>query len=295
MRIRCANILYEVNTMKHIRTRIAAAICAAAAAACALQAPAFAFANERDRFRTPETQDEREYARNFSHDLWALQTYYRNNGINTFSGSVRSGLVVGEGFSNYNLSQTWEGMPLNGEAAWARTLANSFYGNQVVYQELSPENRYTSISDMKPGDQIVMSYNGSKHTVFVTGLSADRIYCSELWGTSIQWSIEYSRTATTMTRLFGGTEYTIDYFIRPVKEGDANCDSVVDFMDLVWIANHVGQYNFPYYVNWNTQFYAADLNRNGQIDTDDVLAVYQHAVDGRMSGDYRYITTRQEG
>ena len=139
---------------------------------------------------------------------------------------------------------------------------------------------------MQPGDQIVMSWNGNKYALFVTGVGDDRIYCSELWGTAIMWGVEFTRTGNTLKRVFGGTEFTIDYYLRPVKEGDANGDSIVDIMDVAWLADHEGV-SYISGVDYTTQIMAADMNGNWVIDHADTVEVYQHLGYNRMNGDYR--------
>lgn len=276
--------------MKHIRTRIAAAVIAAAAAACTLQAvTASAYVSNHANWLTGQTQESTEFPMNFSHSLYYLQRSYSNAGINTYTDTVHSGLVLGPGYSTATISGKHQGSALTGTLAWARYLANCFYGQDTVYTE-QPASRYAYLSDIKPGDQIVMSHNGSQYAVFVTSVGTDAIICSELWGSAIMWNIEFTRTSNNkLKRTFGGVEFKIDYIVRPVKEGDANGDSVVDFSDVVWISNHLNSTPASG-TDYITQYMAADLNGNWMIDADDCIEVYNNAGYGRMNGDYRYVT-----
>ena len=277
--------------MKHIRTRIAAAVVAAAAAACTMQAvTASAYVSNHANWLTGQTQESTEYGANFAHSLYYLQRSLNNAGINTFTDSVQTGLVLGPGYTTANLSGIQSGTSLSGSLAWARYLGNSFYGSQTVYTE-QPASRYSSLSDIKQGDQIVISTNGRQYAVFVTAVNDSCIYVSELWGDAIMWGIEFTRTSNNkLKRTFGGVTFNIDYIVRPVKEGDANGDSVADFMDVVWIANNIGG-SVASGVDYTTQMIAADLNGNWGFDQDDAIEVYYHIGSNRMNGDYRYVTT----
>lgn len=276
--------------MKHIRNRIAAAIIAAAAAACTMQAvTASAYVSNHAHWLTGQTQESTEYGANFAHSLYYLQRSYNNAGVNTYTDTVTSGVVFGPGYSTTTISGKHEGSVLTGTLAWARYLGHCFYGQDTVFTE-QPASRYSSISDIKQGDQIVISTSGRQYAVFVTSVGDSSIYVSELWGDAIMWGIEFTRTSNNkLKRTYGGVTFNIDYIVRPAKEGDANGDSIVDFMDVVWIANNIGG-SVASGVDYNTQMVAADLNGNWTFDQDDVLAVYNNAGYGRMNGDYRYIT-----
>ena len=67
--------------MKHIRTRIAAAVVAAAAAACTMQAvTASAYVSNHANWLTGQTQESTEYGANFAHSLYYLQRSLNNEG-----------------------------------------------------------------------------------------------------------------------------------------------------------------------------------------------------------------------
>ena len=277
--------------MKQIRARISASVLAAAAAVCALQSvTASGYTASHKNWLTAQTQESTEFPMNFSHSLYYLQRSYNMAGVNTFTDTVTSGLVVGPGYSTTTLSGTYQGAQLTGSVAWARHLANCFYGENTVYMEQLPQTHYSSLSEMQPGDQIVISREGRQYAIFVTGVGEDRIYCSELWGDAIMWSMEFTRTGNTLKRVFGGAEFSINYYLRPVKEGDANGDSIVDIMDVAWLADHEGVTSVPG-TDYTTQMMAADMNGNWVIDHADTVDVYYHGGYNRMNGDYRYVTT----
>ena len=280
--------------MKHIRTRIAVAICAAAASLCTMQALSASAFNTRYPY-TPQTQDDREFARNFAHDLYFIQNSYA--GQSRWNQTVSCNLMLGAGYTYNNLSGNHEGTTLTGSDAWAMNLAKRFFGNKTAFTEQQSVNKYGDIRDLKRGDQIVLETgygDGSHHTLFVTGISENRVFCSELIAGTIYWGVEFSRIGDKMYRHYGDSttthEYDVRYYIRPVKEGDANGDSIVDFWDYVWVANNLNNYTFPN-VRYDILFAAADVNGNGALDTDDCAQIYQHATEGRMTGDYRYVRT----
>ena len=271
--------------MKQIKARIAAAVIAAAATVCTLHSVgASAYVENHKHWLTEQTQDSTEYPMNFAHSLYYLQRNLSQAGINTYTDTLTSGLVLGPGYATSTISGYGNGSQLSGTLAWARYLGNAFYGNSTVYTEQYPSN-----ITLQQGDQIIMTWNGNKTAVFVTSVSGNTVYCSELWGTAIMWNIEFTRTGNKLKRSFGGTEFTINCVVRPVKEGDANGDSVVDFNDFAWIADHRGQADFPG-KHRDTLMMAADLNGSWTLDDNDALTVLYNYTSGRMSGDYRYVT-----
>ena len=279
--------------MKHIPARIAATLCAAAAALCTAAAmPASAINSVHPH--TEQTQEATEFGFNFSHSLYWLQ--YHNPQDMLWNETVRAGLVLGQGYVSQNISGTQQGAALTGSAAWARKLAYSYYGEYTVFTEQPVGGnigQYLDITAMKQGDQIVTHRNGVTTTYFVTGVVPDagKFYCSELSGGRVKWNIEFTRTESTMTRTDNGRTYVMDYFIRPVKEGDVNGDSVVNFSDFATLdmATHTSQNLFPG-ADYNVLMGAADLDGDWQITAADVWEIYQNCSDERMNGDYRYVT-----
>ncbi|MBP0967663.1 MAG: hypothetical protein J5722_08510, partial [Oscillospiraceae bacterium] len=266
--------------------RIAAALIAASAAFCSLQSVgASAYTYNHRNWLTQQTQDSTEYPMNFAHSLYYLQRSYSQSNIYTYTDTLYSGLVLGPGYSTTTISGLSQGTLLSGSLAWARYLGNSFYGSDTVYTEQYPSNLA-----LQQGDQIIMTWNNTKYALFVTSIDGNHVYCSELWGSTIRWGEEFIRTGNTMKRRFGGTEFTMNCVVRPVKEGDANGDSVVDYYDFAWIADHRNQYSFPG-KHYETLMMAADLNGNWSLDDTDATTVLYNYNYGRMEGDYRYVTT----
>ena len=281
--------------MKHIKSRIAAASCAAITAICGMQALSASAYNTNYPY-TRNTQNFCQEPRNMSYNLHAWQSYGYPQG-KKFSQTVDGGVLVGKGFTeahissynNYNAQMT-------GPRAWVRFLANSHFGTVVegrgVWMEL-PSADFTGTGSFALGDQIIL--NGS-NALFVTGINSDNtIYCSELISGKVAWSTQYKLTKSgnqpmQLQRIAGGskTTYTLNYVVRPVKEGDANGDGWVNLNDVIWTEGHYNCYNFPD-ENYNVQMAAADVNGNGQIDNGDRDIIYGHYYGGVMNGNYRYV------
>ncbi len=278
--------------MKHIKSRIAAAVFAAATALCTMQsvtASALGF--------TLTSQDQREYGMYFAHDLYWIQQQHQEG--SPFNQSVMSGPVYGNGFTYSNYSGNQWGTTLTGQEAWTRYLANRFYTPDVIYMEHANSviNCYGDARDLKQGDQLVLKRNGVRTYVFVTGTSTGNIICSEMInnnGLKVHWGSEFSRNNGTMTRLSNGQQYTLEYVVRPVKQGDANGDSIVSFGDVTWVNNNTG-WTGASGVAGTVRIAAADVNKNGQIDSGDCMEIYNHYGYGRMSGEYGYVTYTTSG
>ena len=273
--------------MKRITSRLAAAVFGAVTAVCAVQATAASAITDAHPV-CGNTQDMCEYGRTLSQDVyfWSVHTYPENT---IWNNTLTSGLVLGQGYTYTTISGNTQGSQLTGPVAWARNLAIEHFGSQNLVFTEQPASAYTQYSQMKGGDQIVLTRNGQTHALYVTGVQSDRIYCSELVNNRIKWGVEYRLTSNGMLkRASNGQNYTINYFVRPVKEGDANGDSVVDVLDVDWILGHTNVYDFPG-VDYNTQMAAADLQGTWVITWADALTVYMNCNDGRLSGDYSYV------
>ncbi len=275
--------------MKHIASRAAAAFCAAITAVCVMQAVT-ASATTPAHPVSGNTQDSTEFGMNFGHNLyyWSVYNYPQNS---QWSQTVRQGKVFGPGYSTTNLSGISEGQTLSAPLAWARHLAISNYGNEHLYFTEQPASTVDDVTTAKNGDQIVMtSSSGQKHAIFVTCVYTDyTIDGSELVNGRVNWNSGYVKFGPNkLRRLSDGTVFTVDYVVRPVKEGDANGDSVVDSADVTWLSNHYNAYSFPgaYY---NVQMAAADIDGDWQITWRDAFGVFMNNSEGRMTGNYSYL------
>ena len=273
--------------MKHIATRAAAAFCAAITAVCAMQAVTASATTDAHPV-SGNTQDSTEFGMNFGHNcyFWSVYNYPENS---SWSTPVYQGKVLGPGYSQTNLSGISEGTQLPAPLAWARNLAISNYGSNRLYFTEQPASAVNTLSKMKQGDQIVMTRNSQKHAIFITGFSDTTVYASELVNGRVKWGVEFSRySATKLKRVSDGQIFTINYVVRPVKEGDANGDSIVDSNDVTWLSNHYNAYSFPG-AEYNAQFGAADIDGDWQITWRDAMGVLMNNQEGRMTGNYSYL------
>ena len=272
--------------MKRITSRLAAVIFGAVTAACTVQATVASAITDAHPV-CGNTQEMCEYARTIAQDVyfWSVHTYPENTYWNE---TLTSSPVFGPGYSTTTISGNTQGAQLSDAVAWARNLAISHFGSENLVFTEQPASAYTEYSQMKAGDQIVLTRNGQTHALYVTGAQLDRIYCSELVNHRVKWGVEFRLTNDgKLKRVSNGQKYTVNYFVRPVKEGDANGDSIVDVTDVDWILAHAGSYNFPD-ADYNTQMAAADLDGNWSLSWADAMCVYMNCEDGRMRGNYSY-------
>lgn len=297
--------------MKNIKTRIAAAACAAITAFCGAQAMSASAFN----YSHPYSGNDQEYCERYSmgRNLRMWQTYGGDGTGNwaegrSWSGSVKAGELLGKGYkkahiSSYNPSY-WSNPNLQknqrpestlyNAAAWARTLANSHFGfiaQQAVWLEL-PKSDFNYWSSFRPGDQIILS---SSHAVFVTNVNDNgTLTCAELRSGKIRWGVNYQllNNAQTLKRTSTNTSYTLQYVVRPVKEGDANGDGWVDRNDVFWCDSHLNNANvWSQYEDYDVRMAAADVSGNWNIDSADSTEIYSYMNEreGLMVLDHRYV------
>ena len=282
--------------MKHMKSRIAAVLSASVMTVAAAQGiTASASQPAHSNNLCGNTQESAEFGMNFGHNMYYWQFNFPQN--STWTTKFYSGLVLGKGYTEQNISGTVRGQELERSAAWARMLACSNYGDDnMVFTEQSWRD-YTNLSQMRSGDQVVLRdvKTNVYHTVFVTAPSSnDRIYCSELVsGNKVKWGVEFSRTSYYMTRKSDSKKYEIMYFLRPAMEGDADGNGIVNSADVTWINNNINNYSFPG-KNYIVQMTAADVNGTWQIDAGDGMVVHFYSEDGHMTHDangngYHYI------
>ena len=277
--------------MKRTTTKAAATLCAALTAVCGMQAITASATTDAHPV-SGNTQDSTEFGMNFSHNLYFWSVYNYPQGTQ-WSQTVRQGKVFGPGYSTTNLSGIAEGTALPASLAWARFLANGNYGSENLYYTEQPASIVDDTTQAKNGDQIVMTSNsGQKHAIFVTSVYSDySLSASELVNGRVQWGSGYVKFGyNKLRRTSDGTVFTVNYVVRPVKEGDANGDSVVDSSDVTWLSNHYNAYSFPG-ADYNVQMAAADIDGDWQITWRDAFGVLMNNSDGRMTGNYSYSTT----
>ena len=282
--------------MKNIKTRIAAAACAAITAFCGAQAMSASAFNYGHPY-SGNTQEYCESAYAMSRNVRMWQTYGSNGSGDwaegcSWSPSVKAGKMVGRGFttahtSNYSTNQT-----LTGPVGWVRTLANSHYGfeaQKAAWMEI-PSSYMNGWTSFRQGDQVILKSGNTTHAVFITYIDGETFYCSELRSGKIRWGVQFKVTnyGAGLKRVSGGQQYTIQYVARPIKEGDANGDSYVDVTDVDWVGNHYGG-GYISGTNRDILMAAADYTGNWWLDFDDSYGIMTHIQAGILGGDSRYV------
>ena len=130
--------------------------------------------------------------------------------------------------------------------------------------------------------------------MFVTSCYNSTLYCSELDGSTIKWSVAYKRLSNyKLKRVSDGQIFDIQYVARPIKEGDANGDGIVNGSDASWIEQQINQGNAGAYItgcNRDILLAAADLNGDWWLETSDADEIRANMnADGYMSGNYCYV------
>ena len=297
--------------MKNIKTRIAAAACAAITAVCGMQAMSASAFN----YGHPYTVNSQEWCyRNTGRSLrmWTSDTSSIKQG-KTWNGTINAGTMVGMGFTTKHDSDLTNGQKLTGDAAFARYLACSHFGvkngedGKAAWIDL-PKTQFTAYGHYDFGDQIRLGRGNERHSIFVTYATLNtktnvtEITCAEVVGKTINWNVKYQMIRynnksntyfSQMKRVSDGKTYDVICVTRPVKEGDANGDGSVTRNDVQWIQNRV-KYNGgnPNVSGCNNDLRktAADVDGTGWLTNDDANIIYSHMYEswGIMMGDYRY-------
>ena len=278
--------------MKNMKTRIAAAACAAITAVCGAQALSASAFNNGHPY-SGNTQSWCQNPQNMGYNLHAWQSYgWPEN--STFTQTVKAGTCVGKGFTNSHISSYTTSTTLRNSIGWVRYLANSHFGFEAAkaaWLEL-PKTDFTASGYYRQGDQIFLYNNANGyHALFLTSYNGNTFYVSEINGGKIKWGVKYQRLSNyQFKRVSDGKIYDLLYVARPIKEGDANGNGFVDRNDVIWIENHNGGANYSG-VNNNLLLSAADVTGNWWLDNSDSSEIYGHMyeTEGYMSGDYRYV------
>lgn len=220
--------------MKNIKTRIAAAAFAAVTTVCGMQA--LTASADTTFYYTTVTQEQGDEPGFMGQ---AQKRWARDNGI--YSGSiwnktVTSGAIIGEGYARGTRGSANQGTPLYGNQAFARYLAHSYFGTKTFM-----EKYISTYTEIKQGDQIRV-YRGNQvcwlFVVYVNNVNNNTLDLFYLDSSNQIVRTTWSRSGW---RLNDGTNnWTMDYLIRPIKEGDMNGDGLFTTADQTWLQNHVG-------------------------------------------------------
>lgn len=289
---------------KNIKTRIAAAACAALAAVCGMQALSASAFN----YCYPYTTNTQEWCyRNSgrSSRMWLI-----NMAENSYwNQTVKAGVMVGKGFTNSHPGVFSTNQTLTGDNAFVRHLACSHFGmidTKSAWIEL-PKTQFTAYGHYDFADQIFLGRGNERHAVLVTGSTVNNnvteLSCAELVNNRVKWNVKYQMIRYNqsnansyfykMKRVSDGKTYDIIYVARPVKEGDANGDGNVTRNDVQWIQQRISSYNGnPNVSGCNNALRkaAADVNGSGWLDDNDASKIYGSMYEswGIMMGDFRF-------
>ena len=310
--------------MKLARTKIVAAAMAALTTVCATQsltASAYTFGSAHVYTTGSAYQARAEGAEGSwmttNVNYWKQQNQFKPNKTWSSSDNVVCGYVVKQGFQNGTYSGKAYGSTLTGSQALVRRLANDYYNNChghnsngandnpgcPAYLELTPNQRYFQA---QLGDQLHVVSGGRSKWVFVMALPTAatnyKMQTIELDDKSrICYNVSYDYQTAFLTNS-SGTQWTIDYYARPIKQGDANGDGAVcpeqydpchsgsDLNALKPYSKIRNQNNsFPSNITgtarelWKA---AVDLDRDGFVDLDDYEILEQNIYSQRDPSKY---------
>ena len=289
--------------MKFRKSRIVAAAMAAITAVSAAQAMSMSASAYGNAFQF--TSVPQEVCESLSHMLnhityWQNANPYKAN--STWTRTVSNGIVVGPGFQDNNISRTWQGQTLTGDIALVRSMAQDYFGT-TIFMEHYPNQRYYM---MQLGDQLRLKRGSQSKSVFVYELPSSsngyKMKAVELINGKITYNVQYTVSGANVIR--NGQTWAIDYFTRPIKQGDANGDGYVFGTRYADYQADVDAINEIYGNNGNVQpghrrdvtYAAASLDNNWTIDVSDYrILLYnqlqnnQFVNDGRMHGNWYYV------
>lgn len=212
---------------------------------------------------------------------------------------MTSGPVFGIGFQYNNPSGVHQGTQITGESCLARKLAEQYFATKT-FVCLTPNDRYFWA---EIGDQYRIKYNNRYKDVFVYQLPSSsngyKLKVVEVVNNRVRYDRQYTLGGAY---LFNGNEsWHIEYYTRPIKRGDANCDGVV-FSNYSPEApagsdtdalNDIFQHGLPSTVDTYDGYfaltYAASLDGDWYITRDDVNIIRYNGAYRIMNGNYNYI------
>ena len=253
-------------------------------------------------------------------NYWKNTARFKANKIWTADDNVMCGYVAKGGFVRGTWSGIYMGTMMTGDAALVRRLANDYFNNCNVngqnnfweqngcpaYLELKPNVRYHRA---QLGDQIHIVNGNQQKWAFVTGLPSAatnyKLRVIELVNNKVTYNVDYDYQTAYLTK--GSQQWTMDYYVRPIKQGDVNGDGVVcpeDYdpcasgSDLTAITTYAQQLpsNSVYEVKLLKA--AASLDGDDDIDGADYRILQNNLVaqragseynNGRMQGNWYYV------
>ncbi len=289
-RKRC-KIQHEVKEMKLRRFKAAAVAMAAITTVCAGQAiTASAF----EYTTATQAQCETQSRMNTFVNKWKYTGSFRAGSSFYNNSSYISGVVVGPAFSSTTISRTYGYNPIYGGRALARMLAEDYFGTRNFVEN------YCNGKFYKPmlGDQLHLVNGNQEKTVLVTKTTGT-IEVVEVVNQRIQYNVTYQNCNGTFVK--NNVGWNCDYVTRPIKQGDANADGLVQCYNYYVWSNDLDTINsyssqIPGGVREDVLKAACSLNNDWDIDyVDYSMLLNNQAVpngwntNGRMSGNFGYV------
>lgn len=283
----------EVNIMKSIKTKIAAAALAAITTVCSAQAiSASAYQYTPNTQRYLQTQS----TMNSKITTWK-NLYPAGSTFTTTNDRVYSGKITNVGFETVTPSQ--EGQELLGTQAYARKLAVNYFGTSIFMslqtgKEFNPEI----------GDQVKL-WDPDTHRsrwIFITRKSGG-IQATELdqFTNKVKWNVNYTVGNGSMDCTSeNGKHYIVYACYRPIKQGDVNGDGRVTTYDIQWLEGYVSGFYSTSGKDYNLLMAASDFNTSWTLTTSDRNTLFNNLCysdyslrptydNSTMYGNYKYV------
>ena len=210
----------------------------------------------------------------------------------TWTEHVTSGTIVGGYYDSYIPGGYWFGQDLTGGKSFVRALAEDYFGTTIFMVFGGGSKEFAP----RIGDQICISRNGETRYLFITN-TTNGIKAAELVGGKIKYDRSYGVNNGAMT--FNGNRWTVNNYLRPIKQGDANGDSYVyknsyhNFSGDKDAFASYAKYGVP--GNWGNVITAALTMNNDEFVTQTDYNTWSNNLGnttyGRMNGSYGYVVS----
>lgn len=291
-----------------MKSKIAAIAMAAMTAVCTAQAMAMTTSAAVVDGPLKVTGVPQEVCESDSHMMNHI-TMWRNAGEfregiywSDYTDRMTSGYVFGKNFSYNNPSGTSVGDRITGEACLTRKLATQYFGTST-FMCAEPSARYFMA---QIGDQYKIKCGNQTKYVFVYQLPSSannyKMKVVEVVNNRVRYDRQYDFGTSY---LFSGNQsWHIEYYMRPIKQGDASCDGFV-FSSYNPVGGGTSDtdacltqyYNYHYQSNPDARTQAiisacsVYMPFDWVVDRNDVETIRYNGAQGRMNGSYGYVAS----
>jgi hypothetical protein len=151
------------------------------------------------------------------------------------------------------------------------------------------------------GDQYKLTCGNKTKYVFVYELPSEsnnyKLKVVEVVNNRVNYDQAYTSGCTYLYK--GNETWHIEYFTRPIKQGDANCDGLVYSNYTPMGGSDTDALNYIYqnglpgtidtYEGYLAMIYACSLNMDWYITQNDVDTIRYNNASGKMNGYWRYV------